>query len=206
MLSKTLCKKSSIYIYSYQISGNKKHSLLIGIFDLNSRFTDKVFIINEGSSNMKSLIIIFIIITSSLNIFSQIKTIETGLYLVISPDSCTKQTNKNTIVYLSDTLCLEEKPVITVNDIESSNTGMTKLDGNELYVLNIALKESAKLKFKAVTEQNVGKRMVIVIDNQVVMAAVIRDPVTTGRLTVSGEKEQVIKELGIELNQEMNNR
>ncbi len=152
---------------------------------------------------MKTIILSFIIITSAFNIMSQTKPVETGLYLVLSSDTCSGQKDKNTIVYLSDTLCLSEKPVITVKDIESCNTRNAILDGNELYVLNIALKDSAKEKFKKITEQNVGKKMAMIIDNEVVMAAVIRDPVTSGKLTVSGAKKEKIKELGIKLRQEI---
>ena len=152
---------------------------------------------------MKKMILLFILLFSSLNIFPQTRTIETGLYLVLSKDSCAGENDKNTIVYLSDTLCLEQKPIITVNDIDTYNTETANLDGNELYVLNIALKDSAKIKFKEVTTQNVGKRMALVIDQKVVMAAVIRDPVTTGRLTVSGEEKQKIKEWAEKLKEAM---
>ncbi len=152
---------------------------------------------------MKTILLVFIVMTSAINIMPQTKHVETGLYLVLSSDTCSGQKDKNTIVYLSDTLCLSAKPVITVNDIQSCNTGNAMLDGNELYVLNIALKDSAKEKFKTITEQNVGKKMAMIIDNEVVMAAVIRDPVTSGRLTVSGAKKEKIKELGINLRQEL---
>lgn len=142
---------------------------------------------------MKTSILLFCIIISAVNIFPQTKPIEPGLYLVLTKDSCNGQTYKNTIVYLSDTLCFGQKPVITVNDIEACNTGTANLDGHKLYVLNIALKKSAKLKFKKITKRNVGKKMAFVIAREVVMAAMIRDPVTSGRLTVSGEKKQKIK-------------
>ncbi len=152
---------------------------------------------------MKSQILFLILIISALNIFPQSRSIETGLYLSIPRDSCSAQNNKNTIIYLSDTLCLEQNPVITVNDIDYCSTGTAKLDGNELYVLNIKLKKTAASKFKEATEQNVGKRMVMIIDKEAVMAAVIRDPVTSGRLTVSGVKRQKIDELKTKLQHEM---
>lgn len=141
---------------------------------------------------MKTLILFVSILITSINIFPQNKTIESGLYLVISKDSCKKIQNNIKIKYGSDTLCLEQKPEITVGDIESLNTGTEIMDGNKIYALNIGLKESAKIKLKEITEKNIGKRMALVIDKEVVMAAMIRDPVTNGRLTVSGAKANEI--------------
>ena len=141
---------------------------------------------------MKTLILFVSILITSINIFPQNKTIESGLYLVISKDSCKKIQNNIKIKYGSDTLCLEQKPEITVGDIESLNTGTEIMDGNKIYALNIGLKESAKIKLKEITEKNIGKRLALVIDKEVVMAAMIRDPVTNGRLTVSGAKANEI--------------
>jgi preprotein translocase subunit SecD len=142
---------------------------------------------------MKKMILFFIIFSSTFALFSQTKTIESGLYLVLSRDSCFNQSKGNTIVYLSDSLCLEKNPIINIRDIDTCFTAIANLDGNELFVLNIVLNTSAKLKFKKITEQNVGKKMAMIIDQKVVMAAVIRDPITSGQLTISGDKEKEIK-------------
>jgi preprotein translocase subunit SecD len=158
---------------------------------------------------MKTLIkfaLIFFITIWSLNIFPQSKHIDTGLYLVASADSCSEQNNKNTIVFISDTLCLEQNPIITVKDIESFKTETSNLDGNEMYVLNIKLKEAATLEFKKITGENVGKEIAMVINNKVVLAAVVRDPITSGTLTISGESEQVIKEWAKQLDDEIGKR
>jgi preprotein translocase subunit SecD len=152
---------------------------------------------------MKKMILFFIIITSTFTLFSQTKTIESGLYLVLSRDSCSNQSKGNTIVYLSDSLCLEKNPIIDIRDIDTCFTATANLDGNELFVLNVALNKSAKLKFKKITEQNVGKKMAMIIDQKVVMAAVIRDPITSGRLTISGDKEKELKLWADKLQQAM---
>ena len=75
-----------------------------------------------------------------------------------------------------------------------------------MYVLNIKLNEAATSKFKEITGKNVGKKIAMVINNKVVMAATIRDPVTSGMLTISGESEQVIKEWAKELEKEMSGK
>ncbi len=99
-----------------------------------------------------------------------------------------------------------QKPVITKGDIEYCETVKSKLDNNEVYALNIKLNASAALKFKKVTEQNVGKMMAMIIDNKVVMAAVIRDPVTSGRLTISGQSEEETLRLGKMLEEEIHKK
>ena len=152
------------------------------------------------------LALIFFITISSLNIFPQSKVIDTGLYLVISTDSCSGQNNNNIIVFSPDTLCLGDKPIITVKEIESYKTQTSTLDGKEMYVLNLKLNEAATSKFKEITKKNVGKKIAMVINNKVVMAATIRDPVTSGMLTISGESEQVIKEWAKELEKEMSGK
>jgi len=145
----------------------------------------------------------FILILPALIVFPQTKHIETGLYLVIPSDSCSGINNKIAVRYMNDTLCLEPKAVLTVKDFEFCETAESKLDGMEMFVLNIQLKDSSALKFKDITTKNVGKRFAFVIDNKVVMAPVIRDPITSGRMTVSGDKEANIKEMYKMLKREM---
>ena len=162
--------------------------------------------INKKSKNMKTILIFIILILPALNIFPQAKHLETGLYLVIPSDSCAGINNKNAVQYKNDTLCIEPKPVITVKDFDFCDTAESKLDGMEMFVLNIQLKDSSTLKFKEITTKNVGKRFAFVIDNKVIMAPVIRDPVTSGRMTVSGDKESNIKVMYKKLRMEMGKR
>ncbi len=152
---------------------------------------------------MKIFLLIFIIMIPVLNISPQTKRIATGLYIVISKDSCSSQKDIYKIKYRSDTLCIKSKPIITVKDIESCFTDSTKLDNKEVYALNIKLKYLSAKKFKTVTEKNVGKTIAFIIDKEVAMAVLLRDPITTGRLTVSGESGPKLKELGIKLNKEI---
>lgn len=149
------------------------------------------------------LILLFIII-SSINIFSQSKSLRTGVYLAAPKDSCTGKNNE-VMVYSSDTLCLKKIPIISVKDIDSCISETSKLDGKEMYVLNIKLKEAAKLEFKKITENNIGKKIVMLIDKKIVMAGVIRDPVTSGMLTISGASKKEIKTWEKELKKEINN-
>lgn len=155
---------------------------------------------------MKTLMILISILITSVNVFPQNKIIESGLYLVISKSSCKKIQNNIKIKYGSDTLCLEQKPEIAVGGIESCNTGTEKMDGNEIYALNIGFKESAKIKLKEITEKNIGRQMALVVDNEVVMVAMIRDPITNGRLTVSGAKANEINSWAGKLREAMDKK
>lgn len=150
---------------------------------------------------MKTLLF-FITILSTLNIYPQVKDFETGLYLVLPEDSCTGENYKHTLESLSDTFCLAQAPIITIKDFKSCTTDSLQLEGKRQYSLNIKLKESAALRFKEFTTENVGKRLAFIIDKKVVMAPVIRDPITSGMLSVFDDYP-VIKELGMKLKKEM---
>ena len=155
---------------------------------------------------MKTIILLVSILIISINIFPQNKKIESGLYLVMSKGSFKETKNNIKIIYASDTLYLEQRPEITVGDIDSFNTGTQIMDGNKIYALNISLKDSAKIKLKKITGKNIGKRLALVIDKEVVMAAIIRDPITSGRLTVSGAKANEINSWAEKLRQAINKK
>ena len=152
---------------------------------------------------MKSIFFLFVLSLTVINIFPQAKILETGLYLVIPSDSCSGVNNKNFIGYLTDTLCLNPKPVITVKDFDLCTIDSTIYGGNEIYSLNIQLKKSAALEFKEITTRNVGKKIAVIVDNKVIMAPVIRDPITNGRMTVSGDKEENIKKMYKKIKREL---
>jgi preprotein translocase subunit SecD len=153
--------------------------------------------------NMKSIFLLLILTLTAINISPQAKNLETGLYLVNPSDSCSGISNKNSVIYLSDTLCLNPKPVITTNDFESCMIDSSAYGGNEIYSLDIKLKKTAAIKFKEITARNVGKKIAFIIDNKVVMAPVVRDRIPSGLLTVGGDKEENIKKLYEKLKLEM---
>ena len=153
--------------------------------------------------NMKSIFLLFILTLTAINIIPQAKNLETGLYLVNPPDSCSGINNKNSVIYLSETLCLNPKPVITVKDFDLCTIDSTIYGGNEIYSLDIKLKKPAAIKFKEITARNVGKKIAVIIDNKVVIAAVVRNPITSGRMTIGGDKDENIRKLYEKLKQEM---
>jgi|GEM_PF-6590427 len=145
----------------------------------------------------------FLIIILAVNIFSQGKKIETGLYLVEPNAVCSGQDNNQSFIFNSDTLCLNQNPIITVKDIDTCIVDSIDIERKEGYSLNIKLKDNAAVMFKEYTAKNVGKRLAFVIDSKVVMAPVLRYPITTGRMTIGGEKGTEIRYMGIILKNEM---
>lgn len=162
--------------------------------------------INMKDFHMKALAVYLFIILSAALLFPQSATIDTGLYLVAPNDDCSGRTEYHRMVDGQDTLCLEVQPVITVHDLASCGADSAVLDGKEAFVLNIRLKKSIVSKFTAFTKQHVGRKLALVIDEQVVMAPMIRDPITSGQLTVSGETGAIIRGWERQLKQEMGTR
>ena len=141
---------------------------------------------------MSTFILLITLTVSAVFNIHQPEVFETGLYLVISPDSCTVQNGNHSVVNSEGTLCLRQLPVLTVHDFEACSADSTRLDGKEAYTLNIKLKHSVTENFKEFTKQHVGEQIAMLISQKVVMSAVIRDPVTFGRLTISGEEKSII--------------
>ncbi len=152
---------------------------------------------------MKKILISFILLLPLLNLFPQTKNLETGLYAVIPLDSCTGMNNKIAVEFLTDTLCLNPKPLITVKDFDSCKIDSSMYSREKILFLNIKLKDYATEKFKEITTKNVGKKIAVIIDNKVVLAPIVRDPITNGRLTVGGDKEAIIKEMYEKLKREI---
>jgi preprotein translocase subunit SecD len=144
-----------------------------------------------------------ILILLTINIFPHAKNIQTGMYLVGPADSCTGQNTEFKVKYLSDTICLERNPIITIEDIESCSADSALTKEGKLYSLNIKLTESAGLRVKEISTRNVGKKLAIVINKKIVSVPKINDPITSGSVAVFKDSFQSLKELEKELKHEM---
>lgn len=151
---------------------------------------------------MKTFFVFCTLIFAVTGIFCQENRIETGVYFVLPQDSCAGSHTAQTIHYLPDSLCLAKAPVLTVKDIESVAADSSQLEGKKVYFLNVMLQETSASRFGEVTKKNVGKRMAVIIDNELIMVPIIRDPITSGRLSVF-DKRPVIQELKEKLEREM---
>lgn len=51
--------------------------------------------------------------------------------------------------------------------------------------LNIELRKEAAKKFEKITRDNIGKKLMVVLDNKILMAPTVREPITVGRVMIS---------------------
>ena len=78
---------------------------------------------------------------------------------------------------------LEESPVVTGEEL---NDALLSTDQNGLPSVDFRFNPGGARKFGAYTSANVGQPFAIVLDNQVISAPVIRQPITTGSGQISG--------------------
>jgi SecD/SecF fusion protein len=69
-------------------------------------------------------------------------------------------------------------------DLTNASAGMNQQTGE--WVVNFAFNSQGTRRFAQVSEANVGKPFAIVLDNKVISAPVIREPITGGRGQISG--------------------
>lgn len=151
---------------------------------------------------MKISFVLLVIIFTSLNISPQEKYFETGLYLVTDSDSCLGKKENYSLEYLCEKFCLGQNPVISIADFDSIIVVTAKFDEENIFSLNIKLSESATKKFEEITSKNIGKKLALVINNEVIIAPIIRAKINSGLISVEDD-ELIINELEKELNKEM---
>lgn len=79
---------------------------------------------------------------------------------------------------------LEENPLLTGEDLVDAQVSFDQRTNEP--VVNFRFNTAGARKFSIVTQQNVGKPFAIVLDNEVISAPVIREPITGGSGQISG--------------------
>ena len=79
---------------------------------------------------------------------------------------------------------VEETPLLTGEDLVDAQVSFDQRNNEP--VVNFRFNTSGARKFSVVTQQNVGKPFAIVLDNEVISAPVIREPITGGSGQISG--------------------
>lgn len=150
--------------------------------------------------------ILALIVFVSLDILPQDKIFVTGIYEVIESDSCSNNNNFYSLKYLFEELCLKQNPVIDISDYDSISIASTEINEDKLFTLNIKLSKSATKYFKEVTSINIGKRLVLIINNEIVSAPIVKGTISSGLISIEDDEER-IKELEKQLNEErLNNK
>lgn len=90
----------------------------------------------------------------------------------------------------TNTLYMEPEPFLTRNDLASIEAG-TSAEGDGL--LALTLKEDAALRLTAITQNNPGKRLALVVDGTLLAIPGYSEPIDEGRLVfMVGTKENAI--------------
>lgn len=92
----------------------------------------------------------------------------------------------------------EGNTVLEGSDVADAEGGavQTQNSGNTEYVVSLTLTEEGKKKFAEATQENVGKQISIVYDNNVISSPVVNEAITGGTAQISGmESIEEAKEL-----------
>jgi len=82
------------------------------------------------------------------------------------------------------TYLLKRIPLLNNSMIKYAQVGYSNADNSIL--INIQLNKQGRKKISDFTSKNIGKRVAIVIDKQVMTAPVIREKITEGKLQITG--------------------
>ncbi len=80
-------------------------------------------------------------------------------------------------------ILLKKEAVLTGNDLADAKSGF---DSSMMPDVNLTLNSEGVKKFAKVTQENVGKRLAIVLDGKVKSAPVIREPISGGNAQITG--------------------
>jgi preprotein translocase subunit SecD len=124
--------------------------------------------------------------------------------------SCKKATVEDS----KEEICVQKRPVITLEEITSAETRSIEVPryfkdalkkiggkaGSTSIALIIKLNRKGKEKLAEITSQNIGKRMAIFIDGNLVLAPRIHEPILGGELAISYSSFEKAKSIAERIN------
>jgi preprotein translocase subunit SecD len=106
----------------------------------------------------------------------------------VSPDAAAQGTIPPDDELLSEVngpkLVIKKQVLVSGGDLSDAQTGFDQRTGEP--VVNFKFNSAGARKFAQATTENVGQRFAIVLDNQVISAPVIREPIIGGQGQISG--------------------
>ena len=106
----------------------------------------------------------------------------------VSPDAAAQGTIPPDDELLSEVngpkLVIKKQVLVSGGDLSDAQTGFDQRSGEP--VVNFKFNSAGARKFAQATTENVGQRFAIVLDNQVISAPVIREPIIGGQGQISG--------------------
>ena len=137
-------------------------------------------------------------------------TVEFKLVCDNSLENCEKAALADT----KEELYVQKTPVITLEDIASAEASSAEVPQNVKNMLKkigrksepsieltIKLNSKGKTKLNEITSQNIGKRMAIFIDGDLVLAPLIREPISVGECFISYTSFEKAKSVAARINQ-----
>lgn len=91
---------------------------------------------------------------------------------------------KATLEESKEEIFVEKSPVITLEDIARSKAISITVAGDTQEGLNIIFNSKGKERFAKITSQNVGKKIALFIDGNLLSAATIREPILIGEILI----------------------
>jgi preprotein translocase subunit SecD len=98
----------------------------------------------------------------------------------------------------TETLHLSRDPLLDVTAVKSAGVSTDPLSGSP--IVQIVFNTEGTKKFSDITAQHVGKRIAILVDGKVLIAPIVRAPISGGRAHIAGnltkeEAEKIAKRI-----------
>ena len=75
--------------------------------------------------------------------------------------------------------------LLTGDDVKTATAGMTNQNNNREYVIELHFTEAGAAKFAEATKNNVGKRIFIIYNNEVISSPNVKEAITGGQASIS---------------------
>ncbi len=140
---------------------------------------------------MKSILFLLFLTVFSINLISQEIQLKTGFYRITENDSCS---NSNDYLKISDSgeeYCIDINPIVTDDNFQSVNITADTTNSEINYTVGIKLDSSGAVLFRVATGKMVGQKAAFIINNKIVAAPMIRDPIESGNIAVFCDEETI---------------
>ncbi len=140
-------------------------------------------------------------IWSTFNVFPQNKITKSGLYKVVDSGNCAKNYDYLSLSYDSEQLCVYDNLLISVSEFDSIKITSANLYDENIFALIIQLDENVTKIFEQITTNNIGERLALIINDEIIIAPYISGPITSGIFKIEDD-ELKVKELEKMINEE----
>lgn len=131
------------------------------------------------------------ILLCAIQLSAQDNQLKTGFYAVVENDSCGISNDYLKIRNNSEEYCIAKIPLITSVNFTSIRIESDTTHEGIYNTVRIKLDSAVALEFKKTTMRLVGKRLAFVMNNKIITAPVLRDPIESGEIAVFCDDETI---------------